>query len=579
MAVVSGVVVRWDLSPRIVYFPIPIDEVTMQDLYDTLRDLEDEPGALIYDSIVSGAGKEELGGGVTVGLTITLLNARLAFEGRKTRTATATVTSADTTGRVLTDAGATFQTDGILPGAWVTNLTDGSVASVLTVDSQTQITTDILDDGTDNQFDISDTIRIQNVEQMNVQGGNLVAVDSVGSSIDPILPTVGTQVVRTSSSSATLQELADIQFSSFNGGVTVDLLGSYSGTAYPVGTPRQPVNNFIDALSISASRGFSRLYVIGDATFTGGLDFSGFIVEGESRTKSTFTIDASADVSGAEFYFATISGTLDGGAKLLDCNISPLGLDYVDGFIERCVLNGTITLSSVDTAHFLDCWSGVPGVTTPTIDMAASGSALTLRNYNGGIRLINKSGPEAVSIDMNSGQIILENTVTSGTIVCRGVGALTDNSAGATVLSDDLLNSNQIERTVWSASSASYTAAGSTGLLLQRAQAQFNISYDSNTTTLNFQAWLDRSGATVSAPTSVMISWYDTDATLLFAVDETDAIATQDPDARGVYWFTETQELADDVVYWIEVAITDASGTVTTSVGFDTSLNARGKVR
>jgi hypothetical protein len=95
--------------------------------------------------------------------------------------------------------------------------------------------------------------------------------------------------------------------------------------------------------------------------------------------------------------------------------------------------------------------------------MGGSGQALALRNYNGGIKLTNKTGPEAVSIDLNSGQIILENTVTNGEIVCRGIGKLTDNSNGATVYSDDLLRSGVISRAVWDESIADHKVAGSFG--------------------------------------------------------------------------------------------------------------------
>lgn len=80
MATRNDITIDWTLSPRIITIDSPSVEVTMQDLYDTLRDAEeiqiDEP------RIVSGAGKEPLGGGVSVGLTITLQNALLAFEAR-----------------------------------------------------------------------------------------------------------------------------------------------------------------------------------------------------------------------------------------------------------------------------------------------------------------------------------------------------------------------------------------------------------------------------------------------------------------------------------------------------------------
>lgn len=201
----SDVTVDWRQSPRLIFIAAPSTEISIQDLHDTLRVLEERPGeGLPYPSIVETAGKEELGDGVNVGLTMKLLNARLAFQGRKTSVEIGTVTTADTTGYRLTDSNATFVTNGVQPGAWIINLTDGSRATVLRVVSQTVLETDVLGDGVDNQFGSGDSYEVQNVTQVEINGGNLVAVASdLVTPLDPVLPTMGTQVVRTASSSAT----------------------------------------------------------------------------------------------------------------------------------------------------------------------------------------------------------------------------------------------------------------------------------------------------------------------------------------------------------------------------------------
>jgi len=82
MAVQSYISVDWDVSPRIVTVADTETAVTIQDLYDTLRTLESASNGVDNDSIVSGAGKEVLGPGLAVGLTIALLDAKLAFEAR-----------------------------------------------------------------------------------------------------------------------------------------------------------------------------------------------------------------------------------------------------------------------------------------------------------------------------------------------------------------------------------------------------------------------------------------------------------------------------------------------------------------
>jgi hypothetical protein len=54
----------------------------MQELVDQVRAWEDAQINMEYDYILSAAGKENLGGGVLVGITVTLRNAMLAFEAR-----------------------------------------------------------------------------------------------------------------------------------------------------------------------------------------------------------------------------------------------------------------------------------------------------------------------------------------------------------------------------------------------------------------------------------------------------------------------------------------------------------------
>jgi hypothetical protein len=447
MAFRSDITIDWHLSPRIIRIAAPSTEVGIQDLHDTVRELEQDPNAMQYPFIISTEGKQLLGPGVFVGLTTTLQNARIAFDARQESQSSGTITTADTTGTELIDADATFITDGVEPGAQIVNISDGygSGASVVTVVSETRIATDILDDGYDNQFNIGDNYKIWPVIQCEVAGGNIVAVDGYGNPLDPILPTFGTQVVRTSSSSATLTELEAIQFSSFQNAVTVDPISGTSGTSFPTGTRQQPVNNLVDALTIANDRGILAFLILEDMTIDGGLDFTDFIIRGLSESHTTLTISAAANVTNCEFGDATVQGTLDGGARITNSQI--LNLAFVDGFIKNCVLTGTITLSGTSTAHFIDCWSGVPGTGTPVIDFNGTNAGLEVRDYDGGLRLTNKSGTGDISVDMNSGHLILDSTVTSpdGYIVIRGVGRLTDNSSNSVLVNDMLRGIHLIE--------------------------------------------------------------------------------------------------------------------------------------
>lgn len=438
MAIITGTTVNWRLSPRLITIPAPTTEITVTDLHETLLDLEWGVEGMLWPHLRNTSGGEALGGGVTVGVTSELQNAQIAFEARTTPLESGTATSATSPSLgviVLEDTGATFQTNNVSRGDLIINVTDGSQCTVIALDGttpETKLTATALIGGTDNDFDISDAYDIYDVVQCRVTGGNLVAVDDVAAELSPIFPTFGTQVLTTASSSATTQELQDIQYASFQGGVWIDAAAGTAGTEFPAGTERQPVDNFTDGLSIAATRGFNTFYIVGDATIDSGLDYTDFVFVGQGKNLSTLTVTAAANVSNCSFTNALVTGTLDGDSRIEDAIIQ--SLTFVSGVVERCLINpGTITLGGSATAHFIDCASGVPGVSTPIIDCGGSGQPLALRNYNGGIRLENKTGTDAVSIDLNSGQVILDSAdVTgTGTIVVRGVGKLIDENGNA----------------------------------------------------------------------------------------------------------------------------------------------------
>src|SRR3989304_4614580 len=83
MAIRNDLSVNWEVSPRIITVAAPSVTITIQDLHDTCRDIEDNlPESTPFDHLIDSAGKEPLGGGVLVGVTATLQNAKLAFEAR-----------------------------------------------------------------------------------------------------------------------------------------------------------------------------------------------------------------------------------------------------------------------------------------------------------------------------------------------------------------------------------------------------------------------------------------------------------------------------------------------------------------
>lgn len=230
---------------------------------------------------------------------------------------------------------------------------------------------------------------------------------------------------------------AQLAYASFSGshgpGVWVDVVNGTAGTGTtadgaPIGNAENPSNNIPDAVAICIARGLPEtVYIIGNLTLDTGDVVTNFRLVGQNAARTTITINTGATISNSEIVDATVTGTLDGNALIRDSFIN--GLTYFSGFIFQCELAGTITLGGAAQADILSCYSGVAGAATPTIDFGGSGQSLALRAYSGGVKLTNKTGADPASIDLSSGQVIIDlTTVTNGSIVVRGDGKVVDNA-------------------------------------------------------------------------------------------------------------------------------------------------------
>lgn len=255
------------------------------------------------------------------------------------------------------------------------------------------------------------------------------------------------QVSVRSQNSAGLISNQAIEFSSFNGGVTVDidnLTGiAQSGTVFPIGTAQAPSDNLSDAALIASRRGLGKIYIVGNLTLSNEANWTRFSFVGESSGKTTLTVNTEAIVDKTEYYDMTIQGVFDGDSLIVSSVIKDI--EYINGIVDTCMIGSVIKLGPFTQAHLLHCTSGVPGTSTPVVDFDGQNSSLAVRNYNGGLSLRNKTSVDAVSIDLSSGQIILESSVVAGQIVVRGIGKLIDtlgnpiltgNWNGATIINE-----------------------------------------------------------------------------------------------------------------------------------------------
>jgi hypothetical protein len=225
---------------------------------------------------------------------------------------------------------------------------------------------------------------------------------------------------------STVQQLSEIEFATFNGGVTIDEINGTLDllTGLP-GSPSNPVRLLEDAHAIQVARKLpKKVFVKGNLTITNSVSWEGYEFEGESAIKSLITVNDAANVLNCEFYDCTLTGILDGSSQIEKSVI--INLDFVDGFIFRCSIGpGTMKLGTSTVANIYECYSGVPGATTPIYDLNATG-IINMKGYDGGAWLKNYSGNASHTIDLRAGQVILDPTIVSGTFVVRGVGKLVD---------------------------------------------------------------------------------------------------------------------------------------------------------
>jgi hypothetical protein len=84
MATRNDIIVEQRLSPRVAEVRQPSDEVVMQDYVDTLRIEEERFQSMGFERLIDASGKQDLGGGVLVGITVEENNVQLAFEPNTT---------------------------------------------------------------------------------------------------------------------------------------------------------------------------------------------------------------------------------------------------------------------------------------------------------------------------------------------------------------------------------------------------------------------------------------------------------------------------------------------------------------
>lgn len=263
--------------------------------------------------------------------------------------------------------------------------------------------------------------------------GNFYSTDGTSPFLLPASNSVLLEQEVSSLVDSTVNQLPEIEGMSFDNKVSVDVLGTQSGTAYPSGNTEYPVNNVPDAVLIAWSRGKHELYMLTSLSLGAGDDVSNLLISGIDPSMTTITIETNAVCNYTRFQDIHVIGVFDGDSSIEHCTVG--NIDFFSGTIAHSSLNGTIALNGIEDARIHECAMGDWDI-IPTVNMNNGEQDLIMTQYTGMVNITNATHPNnRIGIGLNAGQVIIDASCTEGTFVISGDGTYINNG-GANVIVD-----------------------------------------------------------------------------------------------------------------------------------------------
>lgn len=265
--------------------------------------------------------------------------------------------------------------------------------------------------------------------------GNLVGEDSA---VSLIVPTPGRTVLHLGLQPVTQRVdeiLRDVQTNLFDNAVHIDTTGlGLPGTAFPLGTPSDPVDNLPDAVTIALREGIREFRFVGSLTLDSATTYPSSAIFRGSSTTANINFN-STDVQGMQFFrcglFGVIAapGSPSGLTLFEDCTLAGPIVGFA-GTVVNSVLSSTLFLRSGVT-QILNSASNASAINSPVIDAGgASNIDLVLRNYAGGVRLSNfTAGDSMATLGFHMGRLNIDASTTDfGVAEVRGIVEVNNES-------------------------------------------------------------------------------------------------------------------------------------------------------
>jgi hypothetical protein len=300
--------------------------------------------------------------------------------------------------------------------------------------------------------------------QVLTVNGNLYSED--GSS--PYAPVLGAFNVTILSSvsnlvDSTVQQLPEIEYASYNGGVTIDAVNGTNSSTYPFGTPLYPCKTTSNSYAIRLARGFKKIYLRSDLNLVGIPDgiLNGLDIIGETgNRKYTLTFN-NVLVTDCKATNLAVTGVFKQGstAQAVDCEIyDSVDVDlratnsslksgvYANTNLTNCILEGDI---SIKPGGNMSGTGIVFEGDLTTINMLSQPSTVSLDVDSGYFKLKNAIVGSLAEFNLRGGEVEIDTTCTGGEYYLEGYGTLYNNGT-MTEKGNHLLALETIPINVWS---------------------------------------------------------------------------------------------------------------------------------
>ncbi len=245
---------------------------------------------------------------------------------------------------------------------------------------------------------------------------------------------------------------SDLAIQRFQGAIHIDVAAGAAGTAFPLGTPENPVNNVADAKTIATANNVLSYQITGAVTINTNHD--GWEFKGTDPNIDIITFAAGNSIIGATFEQLTILGDMSGKMSARDCTIGGTALTVtgIDGLFEDC--GGSGTLRPAVGGVFEGLRFASRDILGTTIDFNGAQASWLAGSLIGVFTILNMTDPLAVfGTGLDAAIITFGPTNTSGVAILGGVGEFTDTSAGTAVV-DNVLRGTRVDVDVSSRASS-----------------------------------------------------------------------------------------------------------------------------